>query len=100
MVPSVDTSGGGMAKYESLNFMETDSLFTAEELIVRNTVREFVTEEVIPELQRAHRDETFPKHLIPRFGELGLLGSTIQGYGCPGLGDIAYGFGHARVGAR
>lgn len=80
-----------MAVYESLNYMDEDSLFTEDELMVRNTVRSFVTEEVMPVLQEANRKEEFPKHLIPRFAEMGLLGSTIHGYGCAGLGPIAYG---------
>ncbi|MGE3758220.1 MAG: acyl-CoA dehydrogenase family protein, partial [Pseudobdellovibrionaceae bacterium] len=80
-----------MASYESLNYMDEDSLFNDEEIAVRNSVREFVSEEVIPVLQEANRKEDFPKHLIPRFAEMGLLGSTIQGYDCPGLGHIAYG---------
>lgn len=80
-----------MAAYESLNYMDEDSLFTEDELMVRNTVRSFVTEEVMPVLQEANRKEEFPKHLIPRFAQMGLLGSTIQGYDCPGLGHTAYG---------
>jgi glutaryl-CoA dehydrogenase len=80
-----------MAAYESLNYMDEESLFTEDELMVRNTVRDFVTKEVIPVLQEANRKEEFPKQLIPRFAEMGLLGSTIQGYDCPGLGHIAYG---------
>ncbi len=80
-----------MAAYESLNYMDEDSLFTEDELMVRNTVRSFVTEEVMPVLQEANRKEEFPQHLIPRFAAMGLLGSTIQGYDCPGLSHIAYG---------
>lgn len=80
-----------MAAYESLNYMGEDSLFTGEELMIRDSVREFVEGEIIPTLQEAHRDEKFPSHLIPRFAEMGLLGSTIQGYGCAGLGHVAYG---------
>ena len=80
-----------MSQYQSLNYMDVDSLFNEEELMVRQTVRDFVTKEVNPVLQEANRTETFPKHLIPRFGELGLLGSNLQGYDCPGLGQVAYG---------
>lgn len=80
-----------MAAYESLNYMDEDSLLTSEELMIRDSVREFVDGEIIPVLQEANRQEQFPKHLIPRFGELGLLGSTIEGYGCAGLGQVAYG---------
>ncbi len=77
--------------YESLNYMDFDSLLTEEELMVRNTVREFADSEIIPKLQKCHREESFPASLIPRFAELGLLGSTIKGYDCPGLGNVAYG---------
>jgi glutaryl-CoA dehydrogenase len=77
--------------YESLNYMEEDSLLTSEELMIRDSVRDFVDEEIFPVLQEANRDEKFPMHLIPRFAEMGLLGSTIQGYGCAGLGHVAYG---------
>lgn len=80
-----------MAVYESLNYMDEDSLFSEDELMVRNTVRSFVTQEVMPVLQEANRKEEFPTQLIPRFAEMGLLGSTIQGYDCPGLGYTAYG---------
>lgn len=79
------------ANYESLNYMDEDSLFTEEELMIRQAVREFVSKEVIPTLQEANRKEEFPTHLIPRFAEMGLLGSTIQGYDCAGIGPIAYG---------
>jgi glutaryl-CoA dehydrogenase len=79
------------ASYESLNYMEEDGLFTSEEIMIRDTVRDFVEQEVIPVLQQANRDEKFPMQLIPRFGEMGLLGSTIHGYGCAGLGHVAYG---------
>lgn len=80
-----------MAKYESLNYMDFDSLLTDDEKMVRQTIRDFVENEVIPTLQEAHRSETFPKHLIPRFGEIGVLGSNLEGYGCAGLGQVAYG---------
>jgi glutaryl-CoA dehydrogenase len=80
-----------MAAYESLNYMNIDSLLTEEELLIRQSVRNFVTERVEPLLMKANREEKFPMELIPMFGELGLLGSTIKGYGCPGLGHVAYG---------
>ena len=80
-----------MAAYESLNYMDIDSLFTEEELLVRQSVRDFVTTKVEPLMMVANREERFPMQLIPQFAELGLLGSTIKGYGCAGLGHVAYG---------
>ena len=80
-----------MAKYESLNYMDIDSLFSEEELAIRTTVRDFVEEEILPTLQQANRDEKFPQGLMAKMGALGLLGSSLKGYGCAGIGHIAYG---------
>ena len=80
-----------MQSYESLNYMDEDTLFSEDERMIRESVRTFVSNEIIPVLQEANRKEEFPKHLIPRFAEMGLLGSTIQGYECQGIGPIAYG---------
>lgn len=80
-----------MAKFASTNYMDEDHLLTSDEMTIRDSVRDFVENEVIPVLQKAHREESFPTQLIPRFAEMGLLGSTIQGYGCAGLGHVAYG---------
>ena len=77
--------------YESLNYLEEDNLLTNDEIMIRDSVRDLVDKEVMPVLQQANRDEKFPMQLIPRFAEMGLLGSTIQGYGCAGLGHVAYG---------
>ena len=74
-----------------LDFLNIQNLFKTEDLMVRDTVCDFVTREVLPLLQKAHRDEIFPKELIPLFGEMNLLGSNIKGYGCPGLNPVAYG---------
>jgi glutaryl-CoA dehydrogenase len=71
--------------------MLEDGLFSSEELMIRDSVREFVEADIVPVLQEANRAEKFPMQLIPRFAEMGLLGSTIQGYGCAGLGHVAYG---------
>ncbi|MCB0351391.1 MAG: acyl-CoA dehydrogenase family protein [Bdellovibrionales bacterium] len=80
-----------MSVYESLNYMDFDSLLTEDEIMVRQSVRDFVTEEVIPTLQEANRSEKFPEQLIKRFAEMGLLGTNLEGYGCPGLNNVAYG---------
>lgn len=80
-----------MNSYQPLNFMNTDRLFKEEDRLVRDSVRHFVDEHVMPRLQQAHREETFPVDLIPQFGALGLLGSYLKGYGCAGLSAMAYG---------
>src|SRR5947209_1922833 len=71
--------------------MDIDSLFSEEELMVRQTVRDFVDDEVLPIIEEANREEKFPKDLIPKMAEMGLFGATISDYGLPGLNNVAYG---------
>ncbi len=80
-----------MAKFQSLDFYDIDSSLSDEDRLIRNTVREFVDNEFMPLVREYYRKGEFPDQLIPRIGELGLLGSNLNGYGCAGLGAIAYG---------
>ena len=80
-----------MKKYESLNFINFESLLTSEQKEIRDSVRKFVDDEVLPLMQEAFRNETFPKQLIKRFGDLGLLGANLKGYGCSGIDTVSYG---------
>src|SRR5262249_16931807 len=80
-----------MGSYTGLDFYNVDELLDDEERMIRDTVREFVSGEVIPIIEKHNREATFPKHLIPKMGELGLLGANIHGYGCAGLNNTAYG---------
>jgi glutaryl-CoA dehydrogenase len=68
-----------------------DDELTEEERMVRDTVRQFVDKEVLPDIAQHFRDGTFPRQLVSRMAELGLLGANLQGYGCAGLGHVAYG---------
>jgi glutaryl-CoA dehydrogenase len=77
--------------YRELDYYAIDELYTAEERMARDTVRSFVTAEIMPTIGKHFTAGTFPKELIPRFGELGLLGSNLEGYGCPGTSDTTYG---------
>ena len=80
-----------MPSFPGVDYMEVDSLFSEEELMVRQTVRDFVDEEVLPIIEEAHRHEKFPDQLVPKMAEMGLFGSTIRDYGLPGLNNVAYG---------
>ncbi len=75
----------------AIDFYDLDSLLTDEEKMVRNSVRDFVDKRVLPSIEKHYRAGTFPDELIPAFGELGLLGANLTGYGCSGMGAIAYG---------
>src|SRR6476660_8972552 len=68
-----------------------DSLLTDEERMVRDTVREFVRERVLPTIGEHFEAGTFPRDLIPEVAQLGLLGMHLDGYGCAGLNAVSYG---------
>jgi len=68
-----------------------DHLLSEEERLVRDTVRKFVRERVLPIIGEHFEAGTFPRELIPAIAELGLLGMHIDGYGCAGLSAVCYG---------
>jgi glutaryl-CoA dehydrogenase len=68
-----------------------DYLLSEEERMVRDTVRRFVQDRVLPIIGEHFEAGTFPRQLIPTIAELGLLGMHIQGYGCAGLSAVCYG---------
>ncbi len=81
-----------MARFEGIDFYDLDSLFTEEERMVRDTIREWVENTLMPVIGDAYINRTFPKELIPELGELGVLGANLpEEYGCAGLNNVAYG---------
>ena len=81
-----------MPDYRGLDFLLLDELFTEEQRMARDTVREFVSKEFLPRLQaHVRQDGSFPMELVPQLAELGLFGTNLHGYGCAGLDNVAYG---------
>ena len=81
-----------MADYTSVDFLRIDELLSDEERLARDSVREFVSKEFLPLLQEHIRqDGSFPMQLVPLMGELGLFGTNLEGYGCAGMNNVAYG---------
>ena len=70
-----------------------DDALTSEERAVRDAVARVVDAEVLPVIGRHFREATFPAQLVPRLGELGVLGANLSGYGCAGVSNVAYGLG-------
>lgn len=68
-----------------------DELFTEEELMVRQAVREFVADKIMPGIRQWNREGRFPVELVPQMAALGMFGAYIKGYGCPGVSYNAYG---------
>ncbi len=73
------------------DYYDLDALLTDEERITRDTVRSFVEHECLPLLEGCFSREEFPRQLVPRLGELGVFGANLQGYGCAGMNNVAYG---------
>jgi glutaryl-CoA dehydrogenase len=74
-----------------LDFYLTESLLTDDERAVRDRVRAFAESRLRPVARQAWEQEEFPAHLLPEVAELGVVGATVQGYGCPGLSSVGFG---------
>jgi alkylation response protein AidB-like acyl-CoA dehydrogenase len=74
-----------------LDFYAYDDALTPEECALRDRVRAWVAERFMPRVQEAWEAHDFPMDLVPEMAELGCFGATIEGYGCPGLSNRAYG---------
>ena len=80
-----------MARFPGVDYLLIDSLFSEQELLVRQTARQFVDDRVIPIVRDCFREARFPRELIPEFGKLGFLGANLEGYGCAGMSNVEYG---------
>jgi glutaryl-CoA dehydrogenase len=81
-----------MATFKGIDYFELDSLLSEEERMVRDTVREWVDDVLLPIIGDAYIERRFPREIIPQLGELGVLGANLpEEYGCAGLNNVAYG---------
>ena len=81
-----------MSRFHGVDFYDVDSLLSEEERAVRDTVREWVDDNVTPVIGEHYLAGKFPKHLVPQMAELGLFGANLpEAYGCAGLNSVAYG---------
>jgi len=81
-----------MKTFEGVDFFNVKSLLSEEEILVRDSIREFVSKEVIPIIEKHYREGTFPMHLVPEMGELSIFGMTLpRKYGCAEVNKVVYG---------
>lgn len=81
-----------MAGFSGVDYYNVESLLSEEEIMIRNTVRQFVSNEVIPIIEEYNRKAEFPMQLIPIMGELGLFGPNLPAkYDCAEMNNVAYG---------
>jgi glutaryl-CoA dehydrogenase len=78
--------------FEGVDFYNIDSSLTEEERAVRDTVREWVDDRLMPIIGRCYVERRFPRELVPEMAELGMFGPNMpEEYGCAGLNNVAYG---------
>jgi glutaryl-CoA dehydrogenase len=77
--------------FRGVDYLCIDSLFNEEELLVRQTARQFVDDRVLPAIRDCYRDARFPGDLVPEMGRLGFFGANLEGYGCAGMSNVEYG---------
>lgn len=81
-----------MSKFTEIDYYNIDSLLTEEEILIRDSVREFVSAEIIPIIEKYNREGKFPLDLVPKMSGMNLLGSNLpEKYGCAGMNNLAYG---------
>jgi len=81
----------GDAVSQPVDFYRLDSELSEEERMLRDTVRNFVDREYLPDISGHFEAGTFPREIVPQLGALGLLGLKYQGFGCTGGAHVDYG---------
>ena len=76
---------------DPMDLYSVRSMLSEEERLVQDSVAKFVDDRVIPIIGECFEQERFPRELVTGVAELGLLGSSIHGYGCAGLNGVSYG---------
>ncbi|MDP2209163.1 MAG: acyl-CoA dehydrogenase family protein [Bacteroidota bacterium] len=81
-----------MSKFKGVDYYNFDSLLTEEEILIRNTIREFVDDNILPIIEDYYMRGEFPAQLVPKMAEMGMFGATLPAkYGCAEMNNVAYG---------
>lgn len=80
-----------MFTFRGVDYLLVDSQFSEQELLVRQSVRQFVDLELIPVIRDCYREGRFPTQLIPKMAQMGFFGANLHGYGCAGMSNVEYG---------
>ena len=80
-----------MATLNPMDLYDIRSELSEEEILIQDTVGRWVDERALPLMATCFDDARFPSELVPEMAEMGLLGSSLEGYGCAGLDAVAYG---------
>ncbi|KAK9896990.1 mitochondrial glutaryl-CoA dehydrogenase [Cystobasidium minutum MCA 4210] len=86
------SNSAGKTRYDYKDALRIESsLLTEDEVAIKDTAHEYCQEKLMPRVTEAHRNEDFDPKILSEMGELGLLGATIDGYGCAGVSSVSYG---------
>uniref|UniRef100_A0A3B5AUY0 Glutaryl-CoA dehydrogenase b n=1 Tax=Stegastes partitus TaxID=144197 RepID=A0A3B5AUY0_9TELE len=88
---SASRAQGSAAPFNWRDALELEGQLTEEEILIRDSFRTYCQEKLMPRILLANRNEVFHREIVSEMGELGVLGPTIQGYGCAGTSYVAYG---------
>ena len=80
-----------MVQYHWNDPLLLDSQLSEEERLVRDNAKSFAEECLMPRVLQDFRHEQFDRNIIQKMGQAGLLGATLQGYGCAGVNNVCYG---------
>ncbi len=78
-------------KFRGVDFIDFDSLLSEDEILVRNTARRFIEDNLIPIIEECNRAGRFPRELVKPMAELGFFGANLKGYGCAEMSNVEYG---------
>ena len=79
-------------KLKSIDYLNISDHFSEAEIMVQHTARDFVNNEVLPDIEEHFEEGSFPLEMVKKFGDLGFLGMNLpQEYGCAGMSHVAYG---------
>ncbi|MFB3812791.1 MAG: acyl-CoA dehydrogenase family protein [Terriglobales bacterium] len=78
-------------KFRGVDFIQFDRLLSDDEILVRNTARQFIEDNLIPIIEQCNREGRFPRELVKPMAELGFFGANLKGYGCAEMSNVEYG---------
>jgi glutaryl-CoA dehydrogenase len=91
-------TGHAPARFQWDDPLLLEDQLSEEERMVRDTARGYCQDRLMPRVLEANRHEIFHREIMNELGELGLLGPTIEGYGCAGVNYVSYGLAACRTG--
>ncbi|KAK3852917.1 hypothetical protein Pcinc_040516 [Petrolisthes cinctipes] len=88
---NVEEKKKAKATFDYRDALNLESQLTEDEVMIRDAFKDYCQEKLMPRIRDANRYEKFDREIMSEMGSMGVLGPTIEGYGCPGVSSVAYG---------